>query len=392
MDYNDYTFNFKLESEIFDPFPQNFTMGIHDSIFSFLPEAYFIYEDQTALLNEYRAFAEGIQMPIEFGFREGEVISLPYLINSTQTTEIGSKSQGIMAGRIQANLIHSWIKDYLTPESKAFEGKISDVLPEVLEGIPFNDTIISDTVNKGIWYQSMISKGNFIEMLLHNAQSASKPDAPYLGFVDSRNNFFFSDYDSLYSQSTVADLEYSPLQKDFLNENTIKDIEAYSLSFSDYFHSLKVEGIHTVMDDFSMAVETKRLPDKTTTGVQSFAWKETERSAFELPQSYYLDGDTFMQENAYGRHNSVNKYSFFTDKLIIHTFLHPEITAGTTVNLTISTQDSSGITDSLYYSGKWLVEDSMHSWDGSRGMTKIVVSRNSVDMPSDYKIKEKLFQ
>ena len=396
MDYNDFIFNFKLESDVFDPFPQNFSLLMHDSIHNLLPNATFIYDDQTALFNEYRAFADGVKLEIEYGFREKEVLSVPYLINSAQVDEIGLKNQGVMAGKIQVNLIHKWINDLNLSASEGYQGRISDVLEELIQDDKkiFNSTEIGSSENDGIWYQSMISKMDFIKLLQNNAFSVNSPEAPWYAFINSGNNFYFTDYQSLMKQSSCASLTFTPLQSEFLAEDSINNIQLFSLDFAKYSKAINTEWNFIELDSFDVVSEEKNIIDKIPTGLAPFVYKSAGTTSYFNGGSWFADGDSFYEENSHGRLNSSAREVFVLEKVILDTFLHPEIRAGMTIDITLATQDSSGITDSLYYTGKWLVEDSVHKWDGeeAKGKTQLIISRNAVDVPSDYKIKDKLYK
>ncbi len=61
------------------------------------------------------------------------------------------------------------------------------------------------------------------------------------------------------------------------------------------------------------------------------------------------------------------------------------INSGKTIELEIKTQNEI----SKYNSGKFLVEDCIHTWDGKnkRGLTTLIVSRKQIFIPSNYRLK-----
>ena len=99
------------------------------------------------------------------------------------------------------------------------------------------------------------------------------------------------------------------------------------------------------------------------------------------------------KNNNKGYMMNLHKECVLPDKVIINTVLDKKLVCGNLVNISLPMIDSNSSTNkSLRNSGTYLIESSYHIWTNSNAKTMLVCAKQNVNLNSDYRNKNRLFQ
>jgi hypothetical protein len=154
-----------------------------------------------------------------------------------------------------------------------------------------------------------------------------------------------------------------------INKNLTKNF--YTYNKSDFSFNTEEFSITEIQPGtFPVVKDTKLISDY-----------EYYSDKYELPFEY----------DQMGRKLFSFRDSLLVQKCLVTVPLNVKLTAGKTVNLSISaeTEDKSSIS----YSGKYLIERSDHTWNKNTqtGYTQVIVGRKNNELPNNYLLKEKFY-
>lgn len=382
MIFNDYyNIDIYLNEENRQLEPQNFIFSIHDSIHALYSNAKLKIKDPTGYLRESLLFEEGNTFKISYSIKAFEDIILKSSYTTTHDDADKIVVQGILSGDTTISLVHEFYTKQIV-ENKAYNDRISSIVDKLTD-YQFTKKNINDTGSKSIWYQLRSDQKTFItDVLLPNAFSNNANKTPFFCFIDCANEFNFRNYKSMIETSPVCTLTFNTIDPKKTSFYSIYDIKPFRVG----------------------SLVTKKLRNRNIVTRDKDTGSFIQKSATlkELPENMFggytipLIGDLSIQTNYqyYSFTQKTNgekealqariiydeKEGFFLEKFIITTAFNPKLKSGLTVNLEIGIASKNNNEKSLYQSGKYLIEDCIHNWNGEerRGSTELIVSRKFI--------------
>lgn len=385
MEYRGYTIDILINESLVEMGPSEFSFSMTDDIFSFFPKLSFQIKDVAGLLMEHLALTPGEKINITFG-REEELIQSPYISRFFENEDIFSP--GFLNGMVSVSGIHEYAS-LQTRESFAYEGTPSDITSEIVSEFPFLETRIDSSENNHTWYRPFYTQKELIEsVFLENIFSNDANDTPFFAFIDSNNVFHLESFFTLFEQTPVMELEYTPGEYGQDSFNRIIDFKPLSEDYLTLQKTLTNRFFRRSNADFEFFQE-----DKNITDVYPGDYLLSQEEPLLSDYKYFGRTDQSVYENdILGQELFKMRSGFLTNKVFVLTPLNVQLTAGKTVDVSVATSQGEN-ESSLSYSGKYLIEKSTHTWNGEtqNGFSQLVLSRKNKQLPSDYLIKDRLY-
>lgn len=360
---------------------QSVSFAIHDSIFSQLSSASFTITDSTGLYRNNGLATEGNHIQIQYGLNPlpDEKLVTDFVVESSENINVSTP--GILSGVIRLNLIHN-IYDKQVVDTVAYNQKISKVVEDYCQAKNFKKTNIEQTEDKSIWYQLGVDFSTFIDtVLVVNAYSNNSDETPFFCFINSKNEFNFKSYKNLINQTEVETLTWVPVKPDAMQLNSILDIKPYNTGSKKQKYTRQKTIITRSYIDGSFVRKVSETGNHPSNKASSSKIPIVSQEKATTDYVYYNYTFRKLEDNnsLRARINYDFKDSLFIEKYLITTAFNPRLVSGRIVNLQLSvaSPNGEGIESSAYQSGNYLIEDTIHSWDGTtkKAITTLIVSR-----------------
>ena len=139
-EFKEFSFELEIDGSPFDPSREDFDLSIRDSNHSFFCGGKFNLRDHSSVFQEYRMLNDG--MPFNAGFSyqdEDAVLTTSFIVDRYNGKD--NLQFGVLSPRIEAFLNHA-NANILNVQSKAYPGTISDVIPELLSDLDFEEILV----------------------------------------------------------------------------------------------------------------------------------------------------------------------------------------------------------------------------------------------------------
>lgn len=366
-----------------------FSFSLSDSIHRTFPKATLWLNDFSGVFQEYLLTVEGTIFEFYYGVKENADSAIDSKFVVLQDAVEEPTTQGILNGEIKTEMLHEY---YDTQElvSAAHNNRISFIVRELADQYQFRDLDINDTGNQDTWYQMLCTNEQFMRHgLMPNAYSGNSFDTPFFMFVTLDNVFHWRHFKSLIDQAPVDTLvNLPPTEGSSSTRNAIRSIRRVHkhskirrrfIHQLDYTNGELLEEEDSILDYPSDTSKVQLIENEEL--IQSFLFQG------------YTESDSSRDENDIGYKIHTMRESLFTDRFLVEVPFYPELRAGKMVNLEIRLyENNSGEESSLLYRNKFLIEESVHNWNGQNqnGSTTLVVSRKNVNVPSSYLVGNQL--
>jgi len=380
---NGYTIEIIIQGEFFEVGLSEFSFSISDSIWEPYSKMDMDFRDPTGLFLEYLLFNIGAEIEVNFGL-ENEVISNVLNITSEETTE--GITGGLLNGIISVRLKNQFFQKQ-ERKNGVYEGTPSEVIEEILgeKESGFSETFVDTSENSQQWIRPLRTQMElFSDTFLENVYSNNSNNTPFFLFIDSKNDFHFESFSTLFSKSPVAQLELKQVDMSTIDENTIDIFLPFTEKIETLLEGLKRKAFRFSNEDFSFTEEERGI-DEIAPGDYPVIYNGDDFR-------YSMCGEDETDCNQKGRELFSHRKSLLPSKAIIVCRLNTLLTAGQTVEVTVDSAIPE-LSTSICHSGKYLIEKSEHVWQGDRmaGYTRLIVGRKSIKLPGDYLIKEKFY-
>ncbi len=378
---NYYDIDIKFLSQSLNLPAQAMNFSIHDSINSFFSNAEINLQDNTGLFRESLLNINGSSFELFFG-DPNKTLKAKYVTRLSHSEE--PKTFGTLNGDLNLFCEHEFF--YQQKETNAaYKDKANKIVESTIKDYSFKKLNIKETDSTIVLYRISMNQKDFIEKnIIPNSFGSNCNDTPYYCFIDTENCFNFISWNEMYSTSPVAKLYYSSTKPADFDKNKIFSIKPFSKDFNDISKNISKTNFYRDYDsgdffkvnsnisNFPKNEKEKFLP-MLRSGVQSFETKS------------YFYKDYTRKELTKAQLIFDNKKTMNLEFFEIIVPFNSLIKSGKTIELEIKTQNEI----SKYNSGKFLVEDCIHTWDGKnkRGLTTLIVSRKQIFIPSNYRLK-----
>lgn len=388
-----YNFELRINGTLF-PFPiKNLVFSMSESIYEFYSTVTLHFNDVDGSLQETMLFVEGAVIDLSFGVRELNKKIKLVVVNSSVA---GFNSSENLGGILNLTCMHEWVNRQEV-RSKAYQGKISSVIQEVIAAEKFSNVDIDETENNDIWYQPMINDARFIrEILAKYAYSKKSNDSPFCMFIKSDNSFNFKHIDGMLKEKELATIYYVPETNESditrLAGNLKKEQNSSRASRRrDLFSIEKATGALLIEED-----DITQFPSSTTDTLLPILNDENKKTVF-MGNGFKDATNKVDMENVSGERTNAIKMNFFLERLSFDLPLSKSslrLEAGKSLIFKAYTGGQGTTNTSKSISGKYIIEQAKTSWLGGedKGVTSLVVARKFMKIPNAYDAKKLLLQ
>jgi hypothetical protein len=370
--------------------PSIFSFSMKDSIHKLYPELNFTMADRSGIFLEYLTFAEGNDIKIQYGF-DNDIIENKYVFVNNNLDKIYESNY--INGQVTCLGIHEYFKDQ-NVISQGYFKRISNIVQEKIATYTFKGSRINSTGNNDYWYQPLMTDADFMtKLLLPNAYSNNSFDTPFFMFIGNDNYFNLRNYKDMFQTNPVKDIYYIKKDPSKYTRDNLINFQKMNNGSSNT-EKIKNRLVFSYSRDTSELLEEQDAitdyPNDLKGSIPILS-NDNVKSIVELG---YEESDIGRNENVLGRKVNSMKESFFIERLILTIPLDVNINAGSTINFKVPNYlGRSDTEESVFYGGKYLVEESEHVWSGKdrNGFSVLTVSRKDVKLNNTYKLKEKLF-
>jgi hypothetical protein len=407
MNYNGYEISLKMDDVDFNEgvFPGNYALTLSDSIFNPLPVCRMQFSDQMGLFQEALSFTNGSRVDLTYGLASKEKEDSNKNSNKSKTNFVTcpfhivqnglpDSVYGSIGGMVEMDMVHHF--DYVqTQESNFYEDNITGVVNKVLSDYEFNSLNIAEIRNKGIWYRPLMSQIKFInEVLLPHCSNTDSNNTPYYFFIDINNDVYLTSYKKMfYDAKEVTEIILTPN----VDQSTFAANAVYSVnrlqkdnaSLRSTFSRI-LSGFDSESGYLELADTIKNYPKGL--GMLKVPIKTDLNNLTNHLSLYDIDSinNTFVQDNNTAIQINTMRDSFHIDKLFLSMPLNINLRAGKKVKLVAKTKNGDEDSDSITFSGEYLVERSFHRWNGKTGNSMLVISRKFAKTKNSYALRKLL--
>ena len=392
MKYFDNEIELRINDQPLDILPTEFSFLLKDSIYDIFNTANFSFHDVSGLLQESFLLTEGIDIEISYG-QEKNINKCRYVIIRDELDS--PEKVGLMSGVIELKLVHKWY-DEQEIRSTAYDKKISTIIQSLAQTYiqGFKKLDIESTVNDNIWYQPLITDSQFInEVLLPNAYSYSSNETPFYCYITNDNIFHLKNAKQMFESNSIDKFVFGIDRANNTKATTIMDLKRWKKG-TYLYRNLHHRLIFKLNKDTG-ALETKDdyLTDHPITGsniLPVIIDSDRITGFFDVGYTHSTSGGS---ENLSGQVNSSMRESIFLERFLISVPFYPKLKSGNAIDIEIFMMtDTNESSLSSNYSGKYVIEECTHIWNGkdNRAYTQLLIARKYVNIPENYKLKEKL--
>jgi len=369
------------------PNPTLISFTVSDSIYNAFPLLDLTVLDSTGLFLESDLFTQGISLNIKYGIASlAESLDINFKATRKDLTSLSTGIPGLN-GNISIKGLHdSFFSNRESPRLALKNLIISNAL-KVLFPLEKN-LLVEDTKGK-IEAYVIGDPYQFIQEILL-PQATNGKIRPYVFFRNLLNELHFESITLLEDATESEKLTFG----DLLDEENANNLIFSFLPFEEDLNKTLSNFTVTagkLKKDLTFELVTKNIATDAKDKIPALV--DT-----QIRNNYYLHRQ-FNPEVDYDQINSglianAMRSSFFLNKALCALPYHPNLVAGKTVNLYISLTGSDQKTEfSETYSGKWLIEQSSHTWNGNqkKGQTTLVLCRSSVIPRKNSIIADKAF-
>jgi hypothetical protein len=367
---------------------------VMDSIFEFYPSIEIIVADDVGLISDVITMVEGMKFNAKFGDPNAGYIEHDYVATKNE----------IIHAKITTHLSSDVLLKFLSyhnlldiKDSAAWDDTLSNIVKDVCTKvlkIPNNKlSNIEETVGKDKWYKINETAQTFFRKLKKRAFSQTYENSPFLTFINSNGEFYFSSIEKLFkSQQPINskpyifsgddDQSYDTLTiKNFYTMQggleTNKDNYNPKLFYRKNNGTINTENgegelskidLHMVKDDGKVMFRSDLINEKIATDFHDFGIYEDDKD-----KQFYQ-----------GFKNSVFIDSALYFRMEITINFNALAVAGKLVNLKLASniKEKAGFAEE--YNGNWLILTSRHFYDvDATPFTRLVIAKSRIKVGKD---------
>jgi len=397
MIYDDlYTVSLSVNGTKIELEPQAYSFSTTENINSLYSTASILFYDGTGIIQEYLGTTPGAS--IEIGFGNKDILNIgKFKINFDALNE--SDTPGFLTGNIDLFLIHETFFNQQIV-SKAYQNRISKVIESIIGKYNFSQIDIDSTGNEDIWYQPLITDAKFIqEILLPHAYSYDASKTPFYSFITSDNVYHFRNMKSMLDEGKVTTIEYKAIsggseeEEERSEGDKTTSLKRWRNQYKNLWKIQNRKLFSISREDGSLVEEDDSITDyPAQNNLKLPLINENSQYVNSWFDSILTETETGKKENQIGLQTSSQKDGMLIDEFLLIQPFNPLLHAGKAIQLNIYTMDKNGSKLSTNFSGKYIIIECEHIWDGetTRGYTKLIVGRKYIAIPNSYLVKELL--
>jgi len=359
------------------------SISLRSDIFKFYPYGELYFNDMGGLIIDGIGFAEGLKFEFKIGNDDIGFIGHDFFWSESQVNN--TKMSNFISGD-NIFILKSYYNRIDRIKSRAWSSKkLSDVVKEIAtKDYEITDTsFIKDTTGTDSWYQVNVTNRDFIFTHRKSAYSANHPKSPFLSFINTNGELYFSTIESLFSeQQPVGTYKLEFSDSSILKRDTIKGYDiafigepVNKVNYNKKLYTINKSGVYSSTDNKieeflvkhgeGKSLITKDLRDNPT-DISFLGIKET------IQDEYRLNG----------KRNFEYIDSALPIRLDISIFFNPKCVTGKLIDLTIeSSLPNKQVLTEL--SGNWLIISDIHfiDFDGN-ATTQLTLAKSKIQVDS----------
>jgi len=357
------------------PDPTLISFTISDNIYKLFPLLNLSISDDTGLFLEGGIFTQGISLKLNYGISStSELLDVDF---KASRKDVISSSTGIpgLNGNLSIKGLHnSFFNNRESPHLAIKDLTVAEALKKVFS---FEKNIkIEDTKGK-IEAYAVNDPYQFVQDILL-PQATNGKVRPYAFFRNLLNELHFESISLLEANDESEKLAFGSLSEDEDDtNNTIFSFLPFEEGLQETLPSFSVIG-RFLKNDLSLGSVEKSVATDANNKIPVITDTRIHNGHYFNRQ--FNPNVSYDQINN-GLFANAMKSSYFISKALCALPFHPNLVAGKTVSLSVSLTGSDQKTElSETYSGKWLIEQSSHTWNGiqKKGQTTLILCRSSV--------------
>lgn len=352
--------------------PSSFSFMLADSIYTSFPTLRLSFSDPTGLFLEFGSFTQGMPLNVKFGMDKVDGLLDVDFVSARRDVVRMMEGSSALGAVIDLRALHkSFLQNRGAPNIALKGMTVADAVKRLFP----NDVINLNNTN-GIIETYAFNEPYFVVRNILLPQATDVSHRPFVFWRGLNGVLNFKSIATLENQSPSAKLFFGGAEEDDIYD-TLLSFLPFNEGLNDTLRSFSVEW-RALDAGLTEVTGTGTVADGTS-GVVPFMSKSAVFNMQDFTRQFnpdvgYNDLTEALKTNAM-------RAGYFIDKVLCSLPLHPLLIAGKTVQIEVSMQGSDNTVElSQMFSGKWLIEQSHHLWDGSskRGTTELVLCRSSV--------------
>jgi hypothetical protein len=363
----------------------SFTLS--DNIYSIFPILKLDCVDNSGLFQENGNFTQGVQLNIKFGVASVmDMLDVEFRSACRDNIKSLSGTPGLN-GSLRVKGIHeSFFRNRKAPNIALKEMTVSDSVKKLFSA----EMKLKVEATKGKIETYVFDDPYQFTKNILLPQATNGKIRPYVFFRNLLNELHFESIETLEKGAPTEKLTFGEVAEDNAN-NTINSFLPYNESLAETLVNFHAESKILKNDlmfekkDQSVATDARdKIPVIVDTRIHHARYFHRQ---FNPKVEYEQLNKAFWAD--------AMRAGFFVDKALVILPLHPNLAAGKVVEIAVSILDHEEKSElSETFSGKWLIEQSHHTWDGAlkQGLTQLNICRSSMKPSRDSIIMDQAFK
>ena len=387
-DFQGYKVGLFVNNSSLSPPPFSYSFSISDNIYLNFPLLTLNFPDGSGIFLEYGNFTQGIPLNIKYGISNiVDMLDVNFYSTGRDAIEPITGTPGL-SGNLQINGTHESFlinRDALKIAFK--EITISDIVKKIF---PSEELLKVEETKGKVEAYDIDDNYTFVkEFLLPQATNGKV--RPYVFFRNLLNELHFESIEFLENNAPSEKLFFGNIEDENGNAyNVLNSFLPFNESINKTMINFHVEG-KILKDDLTIEKMTKSIASDSNNKIPVLSNTRIHHEEY-FNRQFNPKVEYSQLNNAYCA--NIIKSAIFLDKAFGTIAFHPNLVAGKVVDISVTILDEEGKPElSETFSGKWLIEQSYHYWDGfnKKGMTKLIFCRSSMKPRQDSIIIDRSF-
>jgi hypothetical protein len=331
-------------------------------------------------------FTQGVSLNIKFGVVSlSEILDVEFRSSCRDATDPTAGTPGLN-GNLQIKGLHnSYYLNREAPEIAFKEMTVSDAIKKLFP----SETKLKVEATKGKIESYAFDEPYLFTREVLLPQATNGKIRPYVFFRNLLDELHFESINLLEDNAPSEKLVFGDIDGEDAY-NTLNSFLPYNEGLEKTLVNFNVTG-KILKNDLSFEKNNKSIATDAKDKIPVVVDTRIHNSQY-FNRQFNPKVEYDQLNNAF--YADAMRAGFFVDKVLCTLPFHPNLVTGKTVEIAVSVLDSEEKQElSETFSGKWLIEQSYHSWDGmvKQGQTQLILCRSSMKPRRDSIIMDRAF-